>query len=261
MPEPLRSRYGGPLEIPLRTDRPSVIANFVTTLDGIVAFGQGDLAGGGLVSGNFEPDRFVMALLRAVADVVVIGAGTLRGSSRQRWVAEHVDPADADLFRDWRRSMGLAAHPTTVVVTASGSIPLDHPGLNDAAIPVVVATTAAGAARISTATRSHRSVEVLGDGERVRPDEIVGLTRKLGARLVLTEGGPHLLGELVEADLLDELFLTLAPQLAGRADERRLGLVEGLALPPGRTRWEELRSAKRAGDHLFLRYARRSREH
>jgi hypothetical protein len=113
MPNVLQRRYGRPLLVPLHTDRPTVIANFVSTLDGIVALGQGRLSGGGLISGFHEPDRFVMGLLRALADVIVVGAGTLRGSSGHGWTAERVHPESASAFAAWRAEMGLAQHPTT----------------------------------------------------------------------------------------------------------------------------------------------------
>jgi riboflavin biosynthesis pyrimidine reductase len=83
----------------------------------------------------------------------------------------------------------------------------------------------------------------------------VDLVGRLGARLALCEGGPHLLAELVADDLVDELFLTIAPQLVGR-DGDRLGLVEGLSLRPADARWQDLVSARRSADHLFLRYRR-----
>ena len=75
--------------------------------------------------------------------------------------------------------------------------------------------------------------------------------------LLLCEGGPTLLGELARAGLVDELFLTVAPQLAGRDDaHRRLGLVEGFAATPEEAPKLELHSLRRAREHLFLRYRR-----
>ena len=108
MPDALRSAYGGPLAIPLRADRATILMNFVSTLDGIVALGPGEQAGGGVISGHNEADRFVMALLRAVADVVVMGAGTIAGGSSHQWTAEHLHPASAPAFREWRAALGLA---------------------------------------------------------------------------------------------------------------------------------------------------------
>ena len=258
MPALLEQRYGTELLIPLRPDRPTVIANFVSTLDGIVAFGGGDLSGGGLISGFHEPDRFVMGLLRALADVVVVGAGTLRGSTDHRWIAEHVHPASGRDVAAWRSRMGLVPRPTTIVVTASGDIPIEHGGLTDRTIPVVIATTPAGAGRLEGAgLADHVTIEPIGSTDGVTGDDLLALAGRLGARLILTEGGPHLLGEVVGADLLDELFLTLAPQLVGRGASDRLGLVEGIALTPTDAGWHDLVSVHRSGDHLFLRYRSR----
>jgi riboflavin biosynthesis pyrimidine reductase len=258
MPDELARRYDGELLVPLHPDRPTVLANFASTLDGIVAYGTGELAGGGLISGGHEPDRFVMGLLRTLADVVVVGAGTVRGSSAHRWTPGHVHPASAPLFQAWRGSMGLAANPTTVIVTGSGDIPLGHAGINDTAIPVVIATTPRGAERLRGEPLSdHVTVEAVGSGECLTGEDILSVATIREAGVVLTEGGPHLLGELLGADILDELFLTLAPQLAGRAADGRLGLVEGVAFAPADARWERLESIRRSTDHLFLRYARR----
>lgn len=95
----------------------------------------------------------------------------------------------------------------------------------------------------------------VGDKTHVPAGALLEIMRALGARLVLCEGGPHLFGEMLRARLVDELFLTLAPQIAGRDDNvTRLALVEGSAFGEGRGRWAELRSIRRAGDDVFLRY-------
>jgi riboflavin biosynthesis pyrimidine reductase len=260
MPAALEGAYGGPLVVPLRPDRPTIVANFASTLDGVVAFGPGPLTGGGLISGFHGPDRFVMGLLRALADVIVVGAGTLRGSTRQRWTAEHIYPAAASQYAAWRDAMGLVARPATVIVTAGGDIPADHPALNDPTIPVTIASTRAGADRLRTLPlATHVSIESIGTEATLTGEDILATAACRGARLVLYEGGPHLLAEIVRADLLDELFLTLAPQLAGRDEERRPGLIEGLALTPSEGRWHELVSVRRSDSHLFLRYRRSDR--
>jgi riboflavin biosynthesis pyrimidine reductase len=257
MPVELAGRLGGELRIPLRADRPTFVANFVSTLDGVVALGSGELSGGGLISGFHEPDRFVMALLRAAADIVLVGAGTLRESTNQRWIPDHLEPALGPAFREWRRTMGLAPRPTTVIVSGSGEVPVRHPALVDPAIPVVVGTSPGGVARLhERGLAPHVAVESIGTGEHLSGDDVLGLVSCLGGRLVLSEGGPRLLGELVKADLLDELFLTVAPQLVGRDGPRRPGLVEGVALPPGGAPWHDLVSVRRSANHLFLRYRR-----
>jgi len=256
MPADLRDRYGGELTIPLHPDRPTIVANFVESLDGVVALDRSSGAGGGEISGFFEPDRFVMALLRTLADVVLVGAGTVRAAPDHRWSADHVHPATAAETATWRRTLGLEPQPTTVVVTASGSLDPHHPGLSTTTVPVVIATTPAGATRLAASgLRSAVRVEVIGEAGHVGAGPLLDLLVRLGARLVLCEGGPHLFTGLLAAGLGDELFLTLAPQLLGRSGTvERLALVEGHAFAATAAPWATLHSARRAGNHLFLRY-------
>ena len=256
-PEPLARRYGGPLAIPLRADRPTVLVNFVESLDGIVALGAGPRSGGSDISGASEPDRFVMALLRTLADAVVVGAGTLRAAPRHEWTPRAVAPRWEEACAAWRTEMGLAPQPTTVVVSASGDLPVAHPGLSRADVPAVIATTAAGARRIAEQGVPGRArLEVLAEDRAVEPAALLDLLARCGTRIALCEGGPHLLGDLLAAAAVDELFLTVAPHLLGRGSgEGRLGLVEGRAWPPAAAPWVSLRSVRRAGSHLFLRYA------
>jgi riboflavin biosynthesis pyrimidine reductase len=257
LPPPLAARFPGDLMIDLRAERPTVVANFVTSLDGVVAMGPGEVgAGGAEISGSSESDRFMMALLRGLADVVVIGAGTLRAGRRHVWTSAHVQPAFADAFASWRRDLGLTPQPTTIVVTASGNLDVAHAGLNAPGVPVIVATTKAGANRLAMLpVSSNVRVEVVGDGERVPAGALLEIVRGTGARVALCEGGPHLFGELLRARIVDELFLTVAPQVAGRdAAVHRLALVEGTSFGKGSGRWANLASVRRAGDDLFLRY-------
>jgi riboflavin biosynthesis pyrimidine reductase len=258
MPDVLEARYGGPLEIAVHPGRPTLLVNFVSTIDGVVALGPGEERGGGVISGFFEPDRLVMALLRAAADVLLVGAGTIAGSSSTDWTAEHLQPELAPAIREWRRDLGLAPQLTTVIVTGSGDVRLGRRGVDDPDLPVIFATTPVGERRLrERGLPPHVTVEVVGTGDRVLPEELGSFLSRYGGQVVLSEGGPHVVGSLVAADLVDEIFLTLAPQLIGRAGDR-LGLVEGVGLTPAEARWQELVSVKRAGDHLFLRYRRAS---
>jgi len=256
LPAALRQAYDGDLVVPLRSDRPTVIANFVSTLDGVVAFDRDGSSGGGEVSGFFDPDRFVMGLLRSLADVVLVGAGTVRASATHEWTGRHVHPGTAALYGEWRSGLGLADQPTTVVPTARGNLDPAHPGLSAADVPVVVVTTTAGAGKLATVKlAANARVEVAGTGPGVAAEDLLDVARSVGAGLVLCEGGPHLIGDLLRAELLDELFLTIAPQVAGRdADAERFGFAEGLAFTVAEAPWAELVSVRRAGDHLFLRY-------
>jgi riboflavin biosynthesis pyrimidine reductase len=241
----------------LRPDRPTVIANFVSTIDGVVAFDVEGGSGGGEVSGFSDPDRFVMGMLRAMADVVLVGAGTVRAAPTHEWTPRRVHPGSTALYATWRKRMGIAnPQPTTIVATASGSLDLAHPGLSAPDVPVILATTKAGADRLRAAGPAPNArIEIAGTGGHVAATRLIGIAAATGARLILCEGGPHLIGDLLAAGLLDELFLTVAPQLAGRDEAtRRLALVEGAAFKVATAPWAELGSVRRSSDHLFLRY-------
>jgi riboflavin biosynthesis pyrimidine reductase len=248
------ARYGRRLAVPLRPDRPVVLLNFVSSLDGVVTLDP-RTGSGAEVSGFNEPDRFVMGLLRALADVVVVGAGTVRAAPNHAWTPGRVNRDHAAGYAAWRTAMGLAAEPITMVVSASGDVPAGHPALEAPGVRPIVITTAAGAERARATLPGHVRVVAATAGPHVTAAEIVAAARAEGARVILCEGGPHLAGAFVAERLLDELFLTLAPHLVGRAPgEERLGMLEGLRLDGGDPRWATLRSVHRAVDHLFLRY-------
>jgi riboflavin biosynthesis pyrimidine reductase len=257
LPADLQARFGPRLEIPLHPDRPTVIANFVSTLDGVVALDRSGRSGGGDISGGFEPDRFVMGLLRATADAVLVGAGTVRASRSHSWTPGQLHPTSAPGYAAWRAMLGLATpEPTTVVVTASGRL---HPEqLEQSVTPgqVLVVTTTTGADRLrAELRRPDVDIVAVADGRQVPVERLVELLRDRGLRLVLSEAGPTLFGQLLAAHLVDELFLTVAPQAVGRSDHvQRLGLVDGVSFPPALAPWARLRGVMRSGDHLFLRY-------
>ena len=224
-----------------------MFTNFVETIDGVVAIPDVDRSNA-LVSGESQADRFVMGLLRASADVVVVGAGTLHASPKGSWQAERVYPPAADAFAELRRSRGRPERTEVAVVTTGASLDRLHPVLADA----LVLTTAAGAKKLEGVARE---VVAVNDGELVDVRTAIALLHERGHALVLSEGGPHLFGELVAQECIDELFVTVSPLLAGRDDAHRLALVEGVELLPEPAAGAELLSVRRHEQHLFLRYA------
>jgi len=193
-----------------------------------------------------------MGLLRAAADVVLIGSGTLRASARGRWRPDTVFPAAAEAYAELRRELGLDPRPHVAIITASGSIPSDRAVLEDAPL---VATTTAGAERLAGTLPPGVEVVALPGETEVDVAAVVELLCGRGHRRILSEAGPHVFGSLVEAGLVDELFLTVSPLLAGRPDSGRFGLVEGVALLPEHEQPARLRSARAHGSYLFLQYA------
>jgi riboflavin biosynthesis pyrimidine reductase len=254
LPAALAERYGGPLRLPKRA--PYVFANFVSTIDGVVSFDAPGIEAASEVSRGYAGDRFVLALLRAVADAVVVGAGTLRKEPAGVWTPEFVYREAGDAFAELRRALGAPPRPLLVLVSASGSLDLSLPAFGDGG-PVVVATTDDGARALANAPAHVRVHAVARAGARIGARAIVDLARResRGER-ILTEGGPRLFAPFFAEGALDELFLTIAPGIAGRTDdERRLALVEGVAFRPDRAPRGRLLSVKAADDYLFTRFA------
>ena len=262
LPPELATFYGH-LSYPAHVDKPYVIGNFVTTLDGVVALNAPGHNGGGDISGFNEQDHMIMGLLRATADAIIVGAGTLRVARNHRWTAAHIYPPLTDAYQQLRNNLGKSAPPLNVFVTEKGDISLELPVFQSSEVPVLIITTKQAQSRIydqnippsvqistldSTGPLSTRAI--LQEVTSIRQCDVI-----------LTEGGPRLFGDFLAEKCLDELFLTLAPQVAGRDGHiERPGLVAGKAFAPEHPLWSKLISIKRGGSHLFLRYAFESTE-
>jgi riboflavin biosynthesis pyrimidine reductase len=257
LPPALTSLYGQ-LQFPERPNRPYVIGNFVTTLDGVVALNDSDQSGGGEISGFNQHDRMVMGLLRAVADASIVGAGTLRSARQHLWTAQHIYPSLADEYQQLRSALGKLDPPLNLIVTASGAIDMGLPVFQSGEVPALVVTTHAGAQRIHTHAPPHtvQVVAVKRTGTLSAQAILEAVSAVGQGDIILVEGGPRLMGDFFAEHLLDELFLTLAPQIAGRDDSvERPGLVAGKQFAPAHPVWGTLLGVKHAGSHLFLRYA------
>jgi len=257
LPPELAAIYGQ-LRFPLQPDRPYVIANFVTSLDGVASLEAPGRAGGGDISGNNKHDHMVMGILRAVADAIIVGAGTLRKSPRHVWTAEHIYPPFSAFYQQLRHDMGKTTPPLNVIATIEGNIDLDQPLFLSGKVPVLVLTTRRGEQRIrQQAIPPSTEVGALKQSGSLSAQAILEAVQQVRpCNLILTEGGPQLLAAFFAERCLDELFLTLAPQVAGR-DETidRPGLVAGKLFAPEFPLWGTLISVKREASHLFLRYA------
>jgi riboflavin biosynthesis pyrimidine reductase len=266
LPEDLRALYGGDLHIPpAGKSRPYVIGNFVSTLDGVVSFAVPGKAGGGDISGFNSADRFIMGLLRASADAVMVGAATLEEVSKSHlFVAESIYRSAAGAYAHYRREiLRKPQNPLTVIVSGKGNVDLRRAVFQTPGVRAVILTTEEGKVRLNNAgPQSLLSTEVRvipATGSRLAAGLLLELLqREYGVRLLLHEGGPALFGAFVAEGLVDEFFLTVAPQLAGRNPEsRRPGMISGIEFLPGDAPWLELVSVKQCGDHLYLRYRKR----
>jgi riboflavin biosynthesis pyrimidine reductase len=203
-----------------------------------------------LIAGESEGDRFVMGLLRASADVVLVGSGTMLASPNGTWQPERVFPSAAEEFAELRRRRGRPVSPTVAFVTAGGSFDPTHPALEHRAI---VLTTERAASGLRACVSSASEVVAVNDGDWVDLRQALACLRERGHSLILSEGGPTLFTSLLAEGLVDELFLTISPLLAGRAAGPRPSLVEGIELLPDTTEPLRLLSARRQENHLFLR--------
>ncbi len=264
LPDELRAAYDGDLRLPESpAERPLVLANFASTLDGVVSFDIPGQSGGGPISGANAGDHFIMGLLRASADVVLVGAGTVSAVSHSHlWIAEYIYPEMAELFGKYRRSvMGKSRPPLIAIVSGTGRIDLSRTVFHMPNITVLLLTTETGRRTLVDAgvdAFSSIMVRVLpaSDGRLLSVEILRLLTNEFEAGMVLHEGGPTLFGQFLADGVVDELFLTLSPQVAGRMPERfRPAMVMNAQFLPGNAPWLNLLSVKRAGDHLYLRYS------
>ncbi|WP_406006195.1 pyrimidine reductase family protein [Streptomyces sp. NBC_00637] len=218
---------------------PWLRANMVSTLDGAA---QHD--------GRSQPistatDMRIFGTLRGLADVVVVGAETVR--------LEGYRPARARAeFAGRREAAGQDPAPAVAVVTASLDLDFSLPLFTSPLVPTLILTGAAAAPeRVAAAEKAGARVVIAGDGMGVEPDRAVRALAELGHTRLLTEGGPRLLGQFVAAGVLDELCLTVSPMLTV-GDAQRIAGGPSVAVP----RRFALVSLLEEEGFLFSRYQR-----
>ena len=220
----------------LRRPAGGVRANMIFSADGGAAFGgrAGPL--------SCPTDQQLLAALRAIADVVLAGAGTAR--------AENYGPVRLTAAqRERRRAMGRDEPPPIAVVSRTGDLPDRSFGEPDQ--PPILVTTASAVEQRGLASDRRWRVLVAGD-ESVDVARAVAALRAQGLHRILCEGGPTLLDELVDADLVDEMCVTIAPRLVGSQPVGRRPAPARLGVPVAM----RLRHALIRDDYLFLKYGR-----
>jgi riboflavin biosynthesis pyrimidine reductase len=240
-----------------------VFSNFVSTLDGVVSLQAKGHSGGGDISGFSAQDRMVMGLLRAAADVIIVGSGTLEADPQHVWTPAAICPELADEYRRLERDLGKTSASLNVVVSGRGAVNLRLPVFASGRVPAMIVTTTAGAKqllkqKIPDSVRVHA---IRGRAE-IPPAAILeavsqmGVSSRMGGgNRVLVEGGPRLLGSFYNERLIDEQFLSLAPQLSGREfGDSRMSLVMGKLFAPRNPLWGKLIDVRRGSTLLFLRY-------
>jgi 5-amino-6-(5-phosphoribosylamino)uracil reductase len=219
--------------------RPWLRANMVSTLDGA-----------GQHEGRSQPistaaDMRIFGMLRGLADVVVVGAETVR--------QEGYRPARARAELAGRReAAGQTPVPAIAVVTAGLDLDFTLPLFTSPLVPTLLLTgAAADPGKVAAAEKAGARVVIAGDGVGVEPARVVRELAGLGHTRLLTEGGPRLLGQLIAAEVLDELCLTVSPMLTA-GDAQRIAGGPPVAVP------QRLRlvSLLEEDGFLFSRYGR-----
>ena len=224
---------------PAASGQPWVRANMVTSVDGAATV---DGLSGGL---SGPADRMVFTLLRSLADVIVVGAGTAR--------AERYRPVSAAGIWTALRSAG-AGLPRIAIVTASLDL---NSRLLDGQQPPIIITTAAAADAASDGTGTGRSQVVVAGQQWVDVQQAVTSLGTLGYRQILVEGGPTVLGQLAAAGLLDEFCVTISPVLAdGPAGRVVASWPTELGPAAGTAAALTLAHVLADDDFLFCRYLR-----
>lgn len=179
--------------------RPWVRVNFISSLDGSATHNG---RSGGL---GDDADRRVFDVLRRLCDVVVVGAGTVRAEG---YTAMRVDAASVA----WRRAHGLAEHPVFAIVSAALDLDATSPIFTDAPVRPIVLTGAAAPSGPRKALAEVADVITCGTAGVDTALMLRSLAER-GLPQVHCEGGPHLFGSMIAAGAVDELCLTLSPQL------------------------------------------------
>lgn len=267
--DPIYSPYGK-LGFPSPpSDRPWIYTNFVQTLDGIVSLLGVNASGGDIAQS--EEDRWLMDLLRAHADAVLLGMGTLMLEKRLERprprgpVFRIVEPTLQQLRAKLRRGV-----ERNIFVSATGNFQLaDFAVFDGDRVGATIITTAGGAVRLEPQKSTHPHVKIIVAGEGSEVDLAAAmrmLRQEFGVRYLLCEGGPVLYGHMIRAGLIDEKFLTVAPldvgqeippeqqQVPWKQPVVRPTIFSGRGLPKEKAvKWRWL-SCRKVGDLQFNRY-------
>lgn len=261
---------------PPPADRPWIYANFVQSLDGITTL-LGKHGSGGEISQSPD-DRWLMDLLRAHADGLLMGMNTLleeqriRGPQSRGIVFQVADPK----LRALRGRLGKGRERNIFVTRVVNLDLSQHKVFDGDAVDAAILTSPSGAERLrAQGSHPHVAIIAAGEGETFDLPRAIGkLREELGVKYLLCEGGATLYGSLARTDLVDEKFMTVSPvevgQMVPPEQERLAGeqAIPVLLRPtvfggPGYTRenltrWTWL-SCRKAGDHQFSRYRRKGR--
>ncbi len=254
LPGVLRAVLGADWVIPRFDQRPYVYSNLAASRDGRMSFAMPGFDKSGVVTAANPHDRWLMALLRARADAVLMGDTTVKTETGILAGAAHVCDYDAAAWAALRAHEGCASQPLMVILSYDCALDPAEACFQQPDTHVLLATTRHGIAR-AKALRGRACIDAHQLGED--SVDLTALVRLLhehyGVRSLLCEGGPRVLGGMFAARLIDEEFLTYCPVIVGASREQpRPSYVEGVAFSPHSAPQSRIQTLRRAGDFLFL---------
>ena len=225
--------------MPVLDTRPEVCVNMAMSVDGRISTRRREH-----ITLGSRHDRYLMDKLRARADAVIIGAGTLRHDGFPIRVRD-------DALRAKRVAKGLPMHPLNVVLSRSLTLPVTRDFFSHQETDRLVFTTReAPAARVRRVSR--RAEVIILKGKSLSPRSVLARLYARGVRRVVLEGGGEIHWAFEKAGVVDELYITVTPRLIGGRDAPTI--LDGTGFLKKTHRLLDLMSCRRVGNEIFLHY-------
>ncbi|MEM7029899.1 MAG: dihydrofolate reductase family protein [Chloroflexota bacterium] len=256
LPAPFQEIYPGDWHMPTFDDRPYVYSNFATSRDGRISYQIPGFSGGGDITHYSAHDIWLMGLLRVRADAVMNGDVTVNQFPDSIYSAEDVYPDDAEAFTALRKAEGYKMpRPIFIILSFDGKVNFDSACFQQTGDQIVLATTTKGVSN-TKGVQCKSSLDILDLGDEAvdlkKLNQILFSDYKI--RKLLCEGGAKVMAGMLEAQLIDEEFVTLSPTFVGRDNEHfRPSYTEGVAWKPDTAPYSKPLSLHRSGDLLYLR--------
>lgn len=259
----LSELYDGGLSFPdPQVDRPYIIANYAVSMDGHITFNVAGKEGGEHISGYSKEDRFVMGILRASSDAVLIGGKVIGRVPNSLWTAGSISPDHADMYAEFREKLGKSKNPITVIFSGSGDLSPDAKVFNTPDVETIIFTTKNGEKVIKKKFRGRDVPETVTSaeddaGKYVDTRKALEELRKRDIALLLVEAGNIITAPMFLGKMVDEIFNLNAHQIIGSSKENpRLSFSSGVAAKVGKGEWGDRVSIKTCGrKKMFTRYA------